>query len=170
MAQAERSRKVRSLLAEGVVLPEWAIGEQPLNFPPEVVAALRAGSQFRARVQYPERGNLMVFRAFLAAPTDPAPPLPALSDDDGRIVTHLVFEIRKVQIATFPELSLGLYGRVLSEVKPSPFFPGLTGRLVGVQLGVQQEGETPVSMLTVTVAGDHVVVAREGRGRLGLRP
>ena len=171
LAKAEPlPRKVRSLLAEGAVLPETAIGEQPLNLPPDLVAALRAGAQVRARVQYPERRNLLIFRAFLAAPGDPAPPSPELPDNDPRLFGHLLFEIQGTQISTFPEMSVGLYGRVLSELKPSPFFPGLTGRLMSVQLGFQQEGETAVSMLSVSVGGDHVVIAREGRGRVELHP
>ena len=162
-------KKVRTLLAEGVVAPETAIGEQPLNLPPDLVAALRAGAQIRARVEYPERRNLVVFRAFLAAPGDPPPPSPELRDNDPRLFAHLLFEIQHTHVSTFPEMSVGLYGRVLTEIKPSPFFPALTGRLAAVQLGYQQEGDTAVSMLSVSVAGDHVVVAREARGRIDLR-
>lgn len=169
MAGDERSNgRVRALVAEGAVAPETAIGEQPLNLPPDLIAALRAGAQIRARVDYPDRRNLLHFRAFLAAPGDPAPPSPELRADDPRLFAHLLFEIRHTQMSAFPEMSLGLYGRVLTEIKPSPFFPGLTGRLVGVQLGYRQEGETPVSILTVSVGGDHVIVAREGRGRIEL--
>jgi hypothetical protein len=165
-----QNKKIRTLLAEGAVAPETAIGEQPLNLPPDLVAALRAGAQIRARVEYPQRRNLLVFRAFLAAPGDPAPPLPELRDNDPRLFAHLLCEIQDVHLSTFPEMSVGLYGRILTEIKPSPFFPGLTGRLAAVQLGHQQEGDTAISMLTVSAAGDHVVVAREGRGRIELRP
>jgi hypothetical protein len=165
-----RDKKIRTLLVEGVVAPETAIGEQPLNLPPDLVAALRAGAQIRARAEYPERRDLLVFRGFLAAPGDPAPPLPELRDDDPRVFAHLLFEIQHTHLSMFPEMSLGLYGRVLTEIKPSPFFPGLTGRLAAVQLGYLREGETPISMLTVSAAGDHLVVAREGRGRIELRP
>jgi hypothetical protein len=82
----------------------------------------------------------------------------------------MLFEIRDTHLSTFPEMALGIYGRVLTEIKPSPFFPGLTGRLVAIQLGFEREGDTSVSMLTVTVAADHVIVARQGRGRIDLRP
>jgi hypothetical protein len=171
LAQGEPlNKKVRTLLAEGALGLDTTIGEQPLNLPPELIAALRAGAQVRARVQYPDRGNLLVFQVFLAAPTDPPPPSPELRDNDPRLFAHMLFEIRDTHLSTFPEMSLGLYGRVLTEIKPSPFFPGLSGRLVALQLGFEQEGDTAVSMLTVTVAGDHVIVARQGRGHLELHP
>lgn len=170
LAGAPANRKIRTLLAEGAVAPETAIGKQPLNLPPDLVAALRAGAQIRARVQYPVRRNLLVFQGFLAAPGDPAPPSPELRDNDPRLFAHLLVEIRHTHLSTYPEMCLGLYGRLLTEIKPSPFFPGLTGRLTAVQLGYRQEGETSISMLTVSAGGDHVVVAREGRGRIDLMP
>ena len=163
-------KSVTRLLAEGVMTPETVISRQPLTLPPDLIAALRAGAQVRARVEYPFRRDLLVFKAFLASPGDPAPPLAELRDNDPRIFGHLIFEIHDTELTSYPENAVALLGRVVGEPKPSPFFPNLAGRIAMVSVGFQQEGVTNMSMLEVSVAGDHAVFAREARGMITLHP
>ena len=172
VAQAEPplGKKVRSLIAEGIITPDAAIGRGPLLLPPELIAALEAGFQVRGRVEYPHMRNLLVFYAFLARPTDPAPPLDSLSPADQRIFTHIEVEIVDDLIAALPTPSFGMYGRVVSEPKPSPFFPGITGLVASVEGGFSAEGHTTFPMLAVSCAGDHAVFARPAQGRIELQP
>lgn len=152
------------------MVPETVMARQPLVLPADLVNALRAGSQFRARVEYPQRRNLLEFKGFLTAPGDPLPPLAELRDNDSRIFVHLIFEIHDTQITMYPEPSVALLGRVVGEPKVSPFFPNMAGRIGYVSVGFQQEGVSNMSMLEVGVPGDHAVFAREARGMINLRP
>lgn len=163
-AQTEVRKKIRSLLVEGVIPPEEVVARQPLVLPPDLLAALQAGFQVRLRVEYPHRANLLVFYAFLAAPTDPAPPLAQLSPADPRIFVHIEFEIDDVLVASSPRPSFGLYGRAVAEPKPSPFFPGVTGLVSSVEGGFVSQGNTAFALVGVSCAGDHAVFAPVAQG------
>ena len=63
MTQTGGRGKLRTLLAEGVVVPETIVGRQPLTLPPDLVAALQAGAQVRIRVEYPVRKDLAMYYA-----------------------------------------------------------------------------------------------------------
>jgi hypothetical protein len=167
-ARADSSRKVRSLLAEGIAQADTVVGPAPLQLPPTILAALQAGGQLRIRLVYPEGHRIATFFGFLAGPADPPPPLASLEVNDPRVFTVLQFEIEREEVSFFPQPNFLLTGRLAAEVVPSPFFQGLTGRLAGITGGFAGEGNTTFSMLGGFVAGSHASYARTAAGRIEL--